>query len=127
MEKFIQIIKDKYSTLACRQKHQLAIALTIAFSLILTLSVLLPLWTHGRENGSPAPQRISIISPIPPQELFYPEEPDYVPAVILGREQRSVWEAEDAAEYWQDPLMFGEEKWRERIEKAIDDLLERIP
>jgi hypothetical protein len=64
---------------------------------------------------------------IPPEELFLPDEPDFVPGVLLGRERRSVWTAEDAAPYWRDPLKKGEEQWREWVEAIADELLERAP
>lgn len=82
-------------------------------------------YTAGRsappETGSPA--RVVI----PPEELFLPDEPDFVPGVLLGRERRTSWTAEDAALYWQDPLKNGEERWRERLEEAVDEVLERVP
>ncbi|MDR2478621.1 MAG: hypothetical protein LBD48_04830 [Treponema sp.] len=64
---------------------------------------------------------------IPPDEVFLPEEPDFVPGVLLERQRRSGWTAADAAPWWQDPLKNGEEQWREQVEKAIDNLLERVP
>jgi hypothetical protein len=64
---------------------------------------------------------------IPPSDLFLPEEPDFLPGVLLERERRTAWTAEDAAAYWQDPLRNGEEPWRQHIEKAIDELMERVP
>ncbi|MDR0316152.1 MAG: hypothetical protein LBH97_04545 [Treponema sp.] len=64
---------------------------------------------------------------IPPDELFLPDEPDFVPGVLLEREQRSQWAAEDAAPWWQDPMRNGEEQWRARIEITIDEMLERVP
>jgi hypothetical protein len=63
---------------------------------------------------------------IPPEELFLPGEPDILPGVLLEREQRKSWTAEDSAPYWQDPLKNGEEQWRERVEAVIDDLMERV-
>jgi hypothetical protein len=65
--------------------------------------------------------------PIPPEDLFLPEEPDFLPPVILERERREAWTAEDAAPFWYNPLEEGEEEWRELVEEAIDDLLERVP
>ncbi|MDR2434995.1 MAG: hypothetical protein LBD47_10570 [Treponema sp.] len=73
------------------------------------------------ENASPAR------AVIPPEELFLPDEPDFVPGVLLGREQRTSWTADDAALYWQDPLKNGGERWRERLEAAVDEVLERVP
>jgi hypothetical protein len=64
---------------------------------------------------------------IPPEEMFLPDEPDFIPGVLLERERRAAWTAEDAAAYWQDPLKNGEEQWRNRVEAAVDELLERVP
>jgi len=64
---------------------------------------------------------------IPPEELFLPDEPDFVPGVLLGREQRTEWTAEDAEPWWQNPLADGEEQWRIRIERMIDEIMESVP
>lgn len=66
-------------------------------------------------------------TPIPPEELFLPAEPGFLPGVMLERERRQTWTAEDAEPYWQDPLKGGEEPWRNRVEAAVDELLERVP
>jgi hypothetical protein len=47
--------------------------------------------------------------------------------VLFDRDRRTSWTEQDAAEYWQDPLRNGEEPWREKIETAVDEFLERIP
>jgi hypothetical protein len=65
--------------------------------------------------------------PIPPEDLFLPEEPDFLPTVILERGRREIWTEEDAEPFWYKPLEDGGEDWRERMEKVIDDLLERVP
>jgi hypothetical protein len=70
-----------------------------------------------------APERIVI----PPEELFLPGEPDFVPPILLDREPEKPWTGEDARPYWRDPLKRGEEPWRERIESVIDEMLERVP
>ncbi|GHV43549.1 hypothetical protein AGMMS49546_25480 [Spirochaetia bacterium] len=64
---------------------------------------------------------------IPPEELFLPEEPDFVPGPIPQREQRDLWTAENAEPFWYNPLEEGEEQWRDRIESVIDELLEHVP
>ena len=64
---------------------------------------------------------------IAPDELFLPEEPDFLPGVMLEQERRTSWTADDAMQYWHDPLKSGEEPWREQIEKRIDELMERVP
>jgi hypothetical protein len=65
--------------------------------------------------------------PVPPEELFLPAEPDFLPGVMLEREQRQSWTREDAEPYWQNPLKNGEEPWRDQVEAVIDELLERVP
>ncbi|MCL2212081.1 MAG: hypothetical protein FWB95_09190 [Treponema sp.] len=127
MEKIIQFIDDWFHNLNAGQKRRLAIVSTVVFTGILTLSVLLSLSKAGKGDARNDSERLTVFAPIPAEELFLPDEPDYIPKVILEREQRSFWTEEDAAEYWQDPLRGGEEKWRQKIEEAADELLENVP
>ncbi|MCL2197024.1 MAG: hypothetical protein FWB77_05360 [Treponema sp.] len=127
MEKIIQFIRDWFRYLTAKQKRQIAVGCTVVFAVILTLSVLLSLNGAKSDENHADSERLTVFSPIPADELFLPDEPDYLPEVILGREQRTVWTEEDAAEYWQDPLRGGEEKWRNEIEEAVDEFLEHIP
>ena len=60
-------------------------------------------------------------------ELFLPEEPDFVPGVMLERQQRTTWTADDVMPWWNDPLKSGEKPWRDLIEKAVDEILEGVP
>lgn len=81
-----------------------------------------------RDGFQPDGLRPQSLQPqIPPGELFLPEEPDFLPALILGRERRDAWTAEDAEPFWHNPLEGGEEQWRARIESVIDELLEHVP
>jgi hypothetical protein len=64
---------------------------------------------------------------IPPDELFLPNEPDFVPGVMLEREQRLKWTNADAIPFWQDPLKNGEQEWRNLIEKTADEVMESVP
>jgi hypothetical protein len=64
---------------------------------------------------------------IPPEDLFLPGEPDFFPEVLLEKEPQRVWTGEDARQFWRDPLQNNPERWRERMETAIDRLMERIP
>ena len=64
---------------------------------------------------------------IPPEELFLPPEPDFLPEVILERERRPVWTPEDAAPFWTDPLDDGPEAYTELLTTAVDQLMERVP
>ena len=127
MEKIIQVIQRWFQKLSAEQKRRFVLVCTGIFVTLLTLSVILSLINQERplriENE---PERIYLNLPIPAGELFLPDEPDFVPGVILQRERRTNWTEEDAGEFWQDPLRFGEGQWRENIETAIDEFLERI-
>jgi hypothetical protein len=64
---------------------------------------------------------------IPPEELFLPREPDFLPDILLERPPREFWTAEDALPYWTDPLKDNPQVWRNRVERAVDNLMEDIP
>jgi hypothetical protein len=126
LEKLIQSIKVWFHKLSAGQKRHLVIVCTVVFSLFLTSSVIIPMM--GKDDEIPAqPERMNINLPIPAGELFLPDEPDFIPGIILQRDRRTSWTEEDAAEHWQNPLRFGEEQWREKIESTINEFLERIP
>jgi hypothetical protein len=110
-----------------RRLALISIATFSVFMLILIGSTLAA--RGGRESRAPvtAGKAPVLQGFILPDELFLPREPDFVPGVLLEREQRTVWTAGDAAPLWQDPLKNGEEPWRNRIEKAIDTLMESVP
>jgi len=126
LENLIQVIQNWFGNLSANQKQLLILVCTGVFTLILIISVILSI-SEKKDEIPAGPQDITIISPIPAGELFLPDEPDFIPGVLLERERRTSWTEEDALEHWQDPLRFGEEQWRERIENAIDAFLEHIP
>ena len=127
MEKFIQIIMGWFQGLTAVQKRHLALVCTAVFAVFLTISVLVSMNKPEKKELPKGPEGFNITAPIPPEDLFLPDEPDYIPGVLLEREQKIVWTAEDAKEHWQDPLKFGEEEWRQKIEASIDEILERVP
>jgi len=131
LEKIYQLIKDWFQKLSAGQKSRFAVICTVVFASALTLSVIISMKTHGGEKKEKAdktkPSESIITVPVPAEELFLPDEPDYVPGVLLEREQRLNWTDEDASEYWQDPLKYGEEQWREKIEASIDKFMEQVP
>ena len=104
-----------------------AVLLLIMGSLILLLFIMI-LLLKTSDNGdqgetSPAVQW----QLIPIDDFFLPQEPDFIPGVLLEREQRTSWTEDDARVYWQDPLQYGEEIWRGRVDTVIDQFLEHIP
>jgi hypothetical protein len=64
---------------------------------------------------------------IAPEALFLPDEPDFLPEVLLEREPRNPWTVEDVRPFWTDPLHDDPQLWRERIKATIDEFLEGIP
>ena len=62
---------------------------------------------------------------IPQEELFYPDEPDFVPQFLLEREPRQSWTIEDIRPYWVRPE--NPDFWRGEISSAIDLLMEGVP
>ena len=74
-----------------------------------------PVTVNTRQNG------------IKHDELFLPEEPDFLPGIILERQQRDIWTESDVIPWWKDPLESGEKAWRDLIEKTAEEILENIP
>ena len=63
---------------------------------------------------------------IPPEELFLPDEPDFLPTVILEREPHK-WSAEDALPFWTNPLENNPGQWQDDIKSVVDGIMERVP
>ncbi|MCL2599808.1 MAG: hypothetical protein FWD88_01305, partial [Treponema sp.] len=102
----------------------------IASAAVLTLLLVIVAGVSIPRNESAAVQAREAAGQwdlIPPEELFLPNEPDFVPEVLLGREQRTEWTVEDAEPWWQNPLVEGEEQWRYRIERMVDEIMESVP
>jgi hypothetical protein len=65
--------------------------------------------------------------PVPPEEFFLPEEPDFLPETLLERERRKSWTEEDARPFWINPLDEGAAEYTDLMSTVIDDLMERVP
>jgi hypothetical protein len=127
IEKTIGFLQEKFRKLTSEQVRRLVLVCTAVFVSVLTFSVIISIRKPAGEKPPVEIARQEIRSAIPPEEIFLPDEPDFIPGVLLERDRRSNWTEKDAAEYWHDPLMYGEEQWREKIEKTIDEFMERIP
>ncbi|MDR0525082.1 MAG: hypothetical protein LBG90_04350 [Spirochaetaceae bacterium] len=64
---------------------------------------------------------------LPVEELFLPDEPDFLPEVLLEQEPRSQWTPEDARPFWQNPENEDPEQWQKQIKTVIDELLKGVP
>jgi hypothetical protein len=127
IEKIIRFFQDGFKNLTDEKKRRIALVCTAVFVFVLVLSVLLSLKWPEKKDRSDDQNNLSFQIPIPPDDIFLPDEPDFVPGVILERDRRTKWTEQDALEYWQDPLKEGEEQWRDKVEIEIDKYLERVP
>jgi len=127
LEKLIQFIQNWFHKFTAGQKRLFALVCTGVFVGFLTFFVIMSASGSDREKSALEPDKKNVIFPVPPEELFLPDEPDFIPGVMLERNMRLFWTEEDASAFWQDPLKFGEEQWRDKLEAAINEFLERVP
>ena len=124
----LRLVVDQLVEKVPPEKRRLVLTASVGFCAVLVLVLAgTSLSSRGSDKGReraapPVPQGV-----IPPDDLFLPDEPDFVPGILLEREQRAVWTADDAAPLWQDPLRNGEEPWRDRVERTIDEIMESVP
>ena len=124
------IVVDKLMAKVPPEKRRLVLTAFFGFCAVFVLVLTISLLARGgaQEREGVAEGAIPVWQGyIPPDDLFLPEEPDFIPGVLLEREQRAVWTASDADPLWQDPLRNGEEPWRDSIERTIDEIMESVP
>jgi hypothetical protein len=123
---FVNKVKSFLKQVPEEKRHIVLICAGGGIALLIFFVILIAM---NNRNEARTAGRAGVIrhTVIPAEELFLPDEPDFVPGVLLEREQRPFWTEQDAAAYWRDPLKNGEEEWRENVEAAIDALLERVP
>lgn len=126
MQKYLRLFQEWFNRQTEEEKKRFFLICTAVFSCLLTVSVIISIINADREELPLEGERLRFNLAIPAEELFLPEEPDFLPGVLLERERRESWSEQDADEYWQDPLRSGEEQWRVKIEAAIDEFLERV-
>ena len=92
----------------------------VVFFLVLVITIAA---LASRSPGEAAPMRA--VHLIPPEELFIPDEPDFVPDFLLEREPRHLWSIDEIRPYWRTPG--NPEFWHNVIRSAVDELMENIP
>jgi len=109
--------------------RRIILTLAIGVPIILLLFIMGVSLMSKDKSVKPAalPASSAVSRRIPAEDLFLPDEPDFVPGVILEREKRTQWTADDAMPWWQDPLKDGEQEWRDQIEKTVDGIMESVP
>jgi hypothetical protein len=123
--------QEKIQSLASNKKNLMLICGCAAGILLLLLLLVISLgMNHNRDEMKNVSEKVNqLLAPqaIKPEELFLPDEPDFIPEVMLNREPRDVWTNEDAEQFWVDPLQENSDVWKNRIIKAVDDIMENIP
>jgi hypothetical protein len=124
-------LKEKLDKLIARIPADRRIILTVAIGVPVILLLIIAGVSLVSKESSVKPE-VPVASGvmfrrIPAEDLFIPEEPDFVPGVLLEREKREQWSVDDAMPWWQDPLKDGEQEWRDQIEKTVDEIMEKVP
>jgi hypothetical protein len=116
------LLADRLLARVPREKRRpLLLCLGGAVSVLICLVVIL-LAGSGREGVREAAEPA-----VPPEELFFPGEPDFVPSLLLEREPRRFWTPEDLAPFWKDPGDLGRDRWMKEMEQVIDTIMEEAP
>jgi hypothetical protein len=127
----VRWLKEKLDILLDRipLDRRIVLTMVIGIPVILALFIIGASLMSKEKSVKPAalPASSAMSQRIPAEDLFLPDEPDFVPGVILEREKRTRWTADDAMPWWQDPLKDGEQEWRDQIEKTVDEIMESVP
>jgi hypothetical protein len=112
-----------------RTRHKTALVYCACIALLSLCAAVIVLTTRRNAEAERAPEPSAAFSPrpIPPEDFFLPDEPDFLPETLPERERRESWTAEDARPFWRDPLVDGTFDYTELMSTVIDDLMERAP
>ena len=98
-----------------------------AVCILIILAALMLANRAGKSGGAGDLLAVRAGPAIPAEDLFLPAEPDFLPEVLLEREPRRPWTAEDAAPYWKNLKDRRGDEWREESGAVIDELMESVP
>ena len=116
-------VSDAFTRLTSEKKRLMFFALGgLAVFFIILLTVVIAL--NPRQPGS-SPANRTAADGIPAEELFIPDEPDFLPDFLLDREPRHFWSVDDIRPYWRSPG--NPAFWQDLIRSAVDELMENIP
>ena len=94
----------------------------IAGFLLILIIVAIATSVGGREANIPlAAQSIHAIAP---EELFIPDEPNFLPDFLLEREPRHFWSVDDIRPYWRTPG--AQDFWQGIIRSTVEELMENV-
>lgn len=116
-------VSDAFTRLTPEKKRLMFFALggsAVFFIILLTVVIAL----NPRQPGA-SPANMTAAGGIPAEELFIPDEPDFLPDFLLDREPRHFWSVDDIRPYWRSPG--NPAFWQDLIRSAVDELMENIP
>jgi hypothetical protein len=122
-------VKNTLDAMPPPTRRLVLIAVAAALALLLLIFILTRFPAADKTGAQDIPVPIPLEARsgiIPPEDLFLPDEPDFLPGVMLEREQRESWTADDAAPWWIDPLKNGEQQWRDNIRRTVDIIMESV-
>jgi hypothetical protein len=124
----VKVLFSRLSGIFRRRKMLILLGLTLVMLLCL-MAILLVMNPKPGGIAGGAPDLGETFRPrsVPPEELFLPGEPDFLPRFRLERERRDFWTAEDARPFWTDLPEEGSEIFTDMVESVIDGLMERVP
>jgi len=91
---------------------------------LLILVVVISMITKPKEEQVQEPRALSAI---PADDLFLPDEPDFMPQYLLEREPAAGWNIDSVRPFWKDPLANRHEFWLNEMTSLIDEMLENVP
>ncbi|MDR1390463.1 MAG: hypothetical protein LBJ31_10870 [Treponema sp.] len=104
------------------KSHRIAV-----LALCMALAALLLIYTMVKPGNREAAGDTGSEARFVQEDFFLPDEPDFVPEVLLEKDPKNTWTEEDTRPFWTDPMEGNAEAWRRRIDEEIDKMLEPVP
>jgi hypothetical protein len=108
-----------------RKILMLAVGVIVFLSLTLVVISLINA-ESAKKLQSPIPVENSRLISIPLEDIFLPDEPDFLPNAILKKQPKK-WDAQDARPFWTNPLENDSFQWQDNIKNTVDKIMEKTP
>jgi hypothetical protein len=103
----------------------LAVGVVAVFLLTLVVISLINA-ESAKKLQSPIPVENSRLISIPLEDIFLPDEPDFLPNAILKKQPKK-WDAQDVRPFWTNPLENDSFQWQDNIKNTVDKIMEKTP
>jgi len=95
-----------------------ALVLLCIMTVLIQFGIIAP---RGSKKTEVQPSSFNTAHAIPPEALFIPDEPDFVPPFLVEREVRGSWSLDEIRPYWR--AQTDNEFLRRIVRSAVDDLM----